>query len=118
MAAASVRIHGLRELNRALTNLERKDLGKELKEAAEPVVSASREKVTRFRGSSPGTIRAKRTGLRVFVEQSKAKVTGKRGDFGALQMRTALEPALQENENEVFRNVEQALNRWGREEGF
>ena len=116
--AAGIKIHGLKELNRALNNIERKDLGQELKEAAEPVVSSAKGKVTRFQGSSPGTIRAKRTGLRVFVEQSKAKVTGKRGDFGSLQMRTVLEPALAENETEVFGNVEQALNRWGREEGF
>ena len=115
---ATVKIHGLRELNRALNNLERKDLGRELKEAAEPVVSSAKGKVTRFQGASVGTIRAKRTGLRVFVEQSKAKVTGQRGDFGSLQMRTVLEPALQENEGEVLGKVERALDRWGREEGF
>lgn len=117
----AVQVHGLNELNRALRNLDAKaakELGKELKEGAEPVVRSAKQKVGRFRGSSPGTIRARNTGLRVRVEQSKAKVTGQRGDFGALQLRQVLEPALAENEDAVFRHVEDVLNRHGREEGF
>lgn len=114
----AVVVHGLKELNRSLDNMQRKDLGNELKEAAEPVVSSARGKVTRYRGASVNTIRAKRAGLRVYVEQSKAKVTGKRGDFGGLQMRNVLEPALSEHEDEIFRRVDAALTRWGNEEGF
>jgi hypothetical protein len=47
----------------------------------------------------------------VNVEQSLRKTTGLRPDFGALQMRKALLPALRDNEAELERQVELALDR-------
>lgn len=47
----------------------------------------------------------------VAVEQSIRKTTGTRPDFGALQMRRALVPALEQNEAATNRALELALDR-------
>ncbi len=49
----------------------------------------------------------RRTG--VAVEQSLRKTTGLRPDFGKLQMRRALVPALHDNEQETERLLEEAF---------
>jgi hypothetical protein len=54
----------------------------------------------------------------VFVRQQARKVTGLRGDFGAVQMRNAFEPALDENAHRIGRDVEDALDRWINSAGF
>lgn len=121
MAASTVRVYGAKETARAFRQIDRQlatDFGNELKNAAAPVVDATKSNEARWRGASIGTIRAKRAGARVFVEQSARKVTGDRGDFGALQMRQALIPALDEKADEVFAEVEHVLNRYAAEGGF
>jgi hypothetical protein len=47
----------------------------------------------------------------VLVRHSKGKVTGRRGDFGALQMRNVLIPVLQEKEPEIRDGFEQMLDK-------
>jgi hypothetical protein len=116
----TVRVHGLREVNAAFRKVDlqlAKDFGEDLKKAAEPVVRDAKAKEI-WRGASINTIRAKRSGPRVFVEQSARKKTGLRPDFGALQMRRALEPALEENADEVFIEVDAVLNRYANSAGF
>lgn len=118
---AGVRVHGLREVNAAFRKVDKKlasQFGNDLKKAALPVVEEAKQKETRWAGASIGTIRAKRSGPRVFVEQSARKKTGLRGDFGALQMRDALEPALDEKSDEVFRAVDVVLNKYANSAGF
>jgi len=120
MADLTVRVYGVQEVNRAFRQVDRSlasEFGKDLKLAAEPVVRAAKAK-ERWQGASIGTIRAKRAGARVYVEQSAKKVTGKRGDFGALQMRQALIPALDENAAEVFAEVDHVLNKYADHAGF
>jgi hypothetical protein len=46
----------------------------------------------------------------VSVEQSKKRVTGKRGDYGALQMTRALLPAMADKEDETIKAFEHALD--------
>lgn len=46
----------------------------------------------------------------VAVEQSLGRSTGRRGDFGALQMRKALVPALEENEVEAVDRFQQTVD--------
>jgi hypothetical protein len=121
MAGSTVRVFGARETARAFRQIDRQlatNFGNDLKNAAAPVVSSAKGKVSRYQGASIGTIRAKRAGARVYVEQSAKKVTGDRADFGALQMRTVLIPALDENADEVFNEVEHVLNRYAAEGGF
>jgi len=62
------------------------------------------------RGTASG-YRVSVSGRGVFVRQSRRKTTGLRPDFGALQLREALEPALERNESQVFREVERAIDR-------
>ncbi len=51
----------------------------------------------------------------VSVEQTLRKTTGLRPDFGALQMKKALIPALDENQGEVENRMELALERVARQ---
>ena len=116
----TVRVFGVAEVNRAFRQVDRSlasEFGADLKAAAAPVVAAAKAK-ERWQGASINTIRAKRAGARVYVEQSAKKVTGKRGDFGALQMRQALIPALDENAAEVFAGVELVLDKYADHAGF
>jgi hypothetical protein len=46
----------------------------------------------------------------VTVEQTLRRVTGKRPDYGALQMKVGLVPAIDEKSGEVERRLEQALD--------
>ena len=120
MAQATIRIEGLYELQRAFNRLDRKltrQLGDELKRAAQPVADTSRERISHFRGASLSTIRVTRSGLRVFVQQGARKVTGKRGDFGALQFRE-MSGALNEESDEVVQAIDHVFGRWAGEEGF
>jgi hypothetical protein len=108
----TVKVRGLREVQRGVRKLSDsvgKDLTAELKTAAEPVAASARQKLTRYQGVSlnvqPVALMAS-----VRVRQQQRKVTGLRGDFGALQMRTAFRPALEENQERVVRNIEQVVN--------
>lgn len=122
MATGAVRVEGLSELERALKASDRdlaKGLRKELRDAGKVVSVDARSKLSRFGGFTALGIRPRvRRGVNVSVEQSRRRTTGKRPDFGGLQMRVGLEPALDENRAEVERRVEDMLDRIGRENGF
>lgn len=89
-----------------------------LRDASKPVLVSARQRLTGGVARSPSLARTaaglrivvRRTGV-VSVEQSLRKTTGKRPDFGALQMRRALIPALQANESEVVGQMEGAMER-------
>ncbi len=118
---AGVRIHGLREVNAAFRKVDTKlvrEFGNDLKKAALPVVEQTQQLEQQWAGASISTIRARRSGPTVYVEQSARKKTGLRGDFGALQMRAALEPALEDKSDIVFREVEHVLNHYANSAGF
>jgi len=111
---AVVRITGVRETVSALRKVSRaapRIVTDELKAAAEPVAVSARAKISRYPGAKTGSINPRVAGAgNVFVTQGARKVTGLRGDFGALQMRR-LSEALDENEAEVRSGVEKALDR-------
>lgn len=116
MATATVRVHGLREVQRALAKMNReaaKTLRDSLKEAAEPVAETARSRIGRYRGARTTTIRPRATMSSVFVTQGAKKVTGRRGDFGSLQMRH-LVGAMSEHEDDVFEGVEDAFHKLSR----
>lgn len=121
MASGAVRITGLRETVRAFNKLDRavtREVQKELKQAAQPVADTAKQKLSRYGGAKVSTVRPRARGASVFVTQGAKKVTGKRGDFGVLQQRQVLEPALEENREQVFHGVELALDRLTHSEGF
>ncbi len=114
MPSPTIQVEGLRELNRAFGQVSKelqKELRTELKRAAEPVAAAARVKGMRFGArTAMGYVAGSRAGGAV-VRQRRRKTTGLRPDFGVLQMRTVLEPALAENEDAVVREVRQLLDR-------
>lgn len=121
MAKETVRIRGLRETIRALNRVNKqvaKQVRDELKRAVEPVAASARDRVGRYPGASTSTIGPKATTRSVFVTQRKRKVTGLRPDFGSLQMREGLLPALAEHEDDIVGQVEDALDRLTRTAGF
>lgn len=119
--SAGIRVHGVREVNAAFRKIDKnlaRQFGNDLKKAATPVVEEAKMLSQQWQGASLNTIRAKRSGPRVFVEQSARKKTGLRPDFGALQMHSALIPALDEKSDVVFHLVEIVLNRYSDSAGF
>ena len=121
MARGALRLKGLRELQGALRKVNRevaRDVRSAFLEVARPVARAAQGKLARYSGASVGTIGPRATGRSVFVTQRARKVTGRRGDFGSLQMREVLEPALEEHEREVLEAAEDVVDKLGRSAGF
>lgn len=121
MAAGTVYVQGARELQRAFNRADKQlatDLRKELRAVGDVVAVEAR---SRFGGLSARTAAGMKTRLRggtVAVEQTLRKTTGRRPDWGAVQMRRALEPALDAKTGEVLRRTEQMLDRIGSDNGF
>lgn len=122
MASGAIRVEGLRELERALKASDKdaaKGLRKELREAAKVVALDARGKFAGVDGYSAMGIRPRvRAGLVAVAEQSRKRTTGKHPDYGALQMRTALVPALWDKRPEVEKRIEKMLDTVGRDNGF
>jgi len=67
----------------------------------------------RFSAISPKSAEGYRVSVRqrgVSVEQGLRRTTGRRPDYGALQMRDALLPALESKEQDVEREFEHAID--------
>ena len=119
-APATVRVEGLREVNRAFRRMDAQlaqELKDELKKSAEPVAAEARDRIGRFAGASTSTIQPIALMGGVFVRQKQRKRGGKHPDFGALQMRYLLGIAA-DHEDEIRANVEDMLDWLGRKEGF
>ena len=118
--AGTVKIKGYRETMRALNKIERgahKRVMGSLLLAAEPVRRSWVGKLSRYQGVSTSTITPKMTTSSIFVTQRARKTTGRRGDFGALQMRHGL-AALYEEADNTTKAVELALDKLTGEAGF
>jgi hypothetical protein len=114
VAQDTVRVKGLKELQRTLRDADknlRASVRKELREAGEIVRS---EAATLFsprdaRSAAGYKVRVRQRG--VAVEQSLRKTTGLHPEYGSLQMRDALLPALDAKEGEVVSHLEGMLDR-------
>jgi hypothetical protein len=121
VATGPVRVHGYKETARALDKVNRqakKRVFVALATAAEPVAATARDLISRYEGASLNTIRPRASVRGVFVTQGARKVTGKRPDFGALEMTHGLIPALHEHEDDIVVRVELALDSLAISEGF
>ena len=119
-SSATVRVHGLREVNRAFKRLEtgvEKEVKEELKKLAEPVAADARGRISRYRGASTATIKPYATMKGAVVRQQIKKRTGKHSQFGSLQMGHLI-GALEDNESSVVEGVEDLLDFLKRKEGF
>lgn len=119
-APATIRVNGLREVNRAFARID-KDVAKDVKatlaKVADPVASDAAQRISRYAGASTSTITPIGTMKGVLVRQRQRKRSGLRTDFGALQMRHLL-GALYDHEDEVYERVEATLDWLARREGF
>lgn len=111
----AVKIRGLREFIRATDRAERDTkrlVREELKEAAEPVRAEAERRFSTIDAQSAAgyAVSVRRAGL-VLVLQRLRKTTGLRPDYGALQMRDALLPALAAKEGQVEHALERAVDR-------
>jgi hypothetical protein len=119
--AATVRISGLREVDRAFRQME-KDASKELRlalvEVAKPIAEDAQRRLSRYRGASVQTIRPRAVAKGAFVTQSAKKVSGLRADFGVLQMVKVMEPALAENYEQIMKGAEGVVDMLALRNGF
>jgi hypothetical protein len=96
-----------------------KELRRELLAVGEPVAEDARGRLSAYNPRSAAGIRARlRSGTTVVAEQRLGKTTGRRGDWGALQMRRALSPALAAHEGEIVQRLDAMLGRVGSNAGF
>ncbi len=108
-------------MNRDLGRIDKaaqKELQKALRKVAEPVAADARAKASRFGPITAGKIRAGSSRGQAVVRQRARRTTGKRPDFGSLQMRTVLLPALAQNERRVLHEVELMLDTLVSSNGF
>lgn len=115
----TIRVKGLRSLLRATdaAGKETKKLVRDtLRKTAEPVRADAARRFAPIdpRSASRYGISVRRTGT-VSVEQRLRRTTGKHPEFGRLQMRRALIPALEANEQRVVADLDDALERLARE---
>lgn len=82
-----------------------------IREAAEPVKVEAQKELAKYDEGSAASLRivVRKTG-RISIEQSKRKVTGKRPDYGALQMRL-LYKAYDAKFEEYQHKLDEQLNR-------
>jgi hypothetical protein len=112
MPAETIRVKGYRETARALSRVNKEakaTLYKGLREAASPIAADAAARLSGYAGMSTSTIKPSAQMRGVFVIQRKAKTTGLRPDFGSLQMRKGLLPALAAGQDSIESDVEKAF---------
>jgi len=117
----TIRLEGLKELHRSLRRYDKAlalELNRRLKRAADIVREDASARFQRINATSAQGFRPRARSGAAFVEQSRRRTTGTRPDFGSLQMRLALLPALQSKSGEVEQSIEAMLDELGSQEGF
>jgi hypothetical protein len=118
MARETVAVRGLTELIRDFKNLD-KPVKARLRQALRDVGDVvKQDAATRFSQTDSRSAAGFKTRVRqrgIAVEQSIKKTTGQHPEYGSLQMRKALLPALMSNEQDMHRELERALDRISRE---
>lgn len=121
MAAATVRVRGLRALQRDFRRIS-KDLSKEVREglrkAADPVRQEATALFAPVNADSASGYRIVVRQRGVALEQSRRRTTGARPDYARLQFARAMAPAVESKENEVVKGLEDALDDLARGYGF
>lgn len=110
-------VRGYKELLRGLVDADkntRREVRATLREAGDTVkVAAAENALSRFhnagRTAAGYRVVVRQRGLS--VEQSIRKTTGKRPDYGGLQMKDALLPALERNEGRIEADMDAAMDK-------
>ena len=111
---ATLRVEGYTQLLRALAaaDIEQKrELRKTLREIGDVVKRDAIQRFTPIDAHSAGGYRTRVRQRGVAVEQSLRKTTGAHPEWGSLQMRKALLPALMSREDDTERAMETAMDR-------
>jgi len=122
VAVGAVKVRGLRETNAAFkrygSELHREMDGR-LLDCAKLVRDSAASRFSAIDTRSAGGFRPRLRGFgKVVVEQRLRATTGLHPEFGSLQMRTALLPALYSEQKKVMKELEDMLDTIGRKEGF
>lgn len=112
--SGTVRVTGLRPLIHAADAAGKatsRAVRDRLRKVGEAVRASGERRFSRYDSDSASGygVSVRRTGM-ISVEQRKRKTTGKRPDYGALQMTRALIPALDEHSDDVVRETEEAMD--------
>ncbi len=118
---ATIRAHGLTELNRAFSAMSKemgRDLRYELRLAGDVVRGDAANRLAELDPNVAAKLRVKVAGgtrgpIRVFVDNPLRKVDSKHQDWGPTQLRVALEPALDAKRHEVKEMVEGVVDALG-----
>lgn len=113
MPTQTRRVKGYREFLRACQRAEKstnKEMRAALAKAAEPVRAEAARIFEAVHARSAQGYRVKVRQRGVSVEQRLRKTTGAHPEFGALQMREALIPALDSNADEIDRGLVNAVD--------
>ncbi len=123
--AGTVRVKGLRELDRALNAYNKdvkKDMRKELRVVAEPVRALAEQMAVGNIGNIGSVWSRMKLGVtsRVVYVAPRARNKGgsPRSNLGALLMEQAMQPALDSRTDEVINGLESWLGRVGDRHGF
>jgi hypothetical protein len=109
----TVAVRGYKELAKASLLADRalrKQMRDTFRAVGEPVRSEAAIRFSTIDARSAAGYRTRVRQRGVIVEQSLRKTTGKHPEYGALQMRRALLPALAANEPETMRRMEHAVD--------
>jgi len=114
MPNGTLRVRGYKEFLRAVNHAD-KNLKREVRETFRQVGEVVRveaaELFSRYDGRSAAGYRVRVRQRGVSVEQSMRKTTGQHPEYGSLQMRKALLPALGRKEPEVEAAFEKAVDK-------
>lgn len=116
-----IRVKGLKELHKAFKNYDaelKRELDQELRAAGEIVASEARQRFSAIDARAARGFVPKVRGFGRVIVLQRIRSKHKRPDFGSLQMRKGLLPAMADNEDRVIAKVEDILDTIGRREGF
>lgn len=112
--AQALRVRGYREFQRAVARADRqtrKAVREELREVGEVVRADAQDLFSDIDATTAAGYRVVVRQRGVSVEQRLRRTTGLHPEYGALQMRRALIPAAEENEDTIEERMERALDR-------
>jgi hypothetical protein len=115
---ATLRVEGYRELMRALKNADREqrlEVRHTLRDVGAIVQRDAAQRFTPINAKSAAGYKVRVRQRGVAVEQSIRKTTGVHPEWGSLQMRRALIPALYANETDTARAMEAAMDKVARD---
>ncbi len=125
MAAGTVRVHGLRELNKTFKHMGKevqKETRNELREVGEPVRKAAEQLAAveiRNIGDNWSKMRVGVTQKLVYVApKARSRSGSPRPNLAGLLLQRAMLPALERNEPQVVAGLEKMLDRLADRNGF